>query len=58
MPIEVKEKTKFAVMAAVQLPNVNDIEFEASLVELRELAKTLGYKVVLAPVSERKFVFS
>ena len=35
-----------AVIAAVQLPSVNDIEFEASLTELRELAKTLGYKVV------------
>ncbi len=53
MPIEVKEKTKFAVVAAVQLPNVNDIEFEASLVELRELAKTLGYKVVDTFVQKR-----
>ena len=30
-----------AVVAAVQLPNVSDVEFEASLTELRELAKTL-----------------
>ena len=28
-------------MAAVQLPNINDVEFEASLAELRDLAKTL-----------------
>ena len=33
-------------MAAVQLPNVTDMEFEASLTELRELAKTLGFDVV------------
>lgn len=33
-------------MAAVQLPSVNDVEFEASLTELRELAKTLGFEVV------------
>ncbi|MGZ8252658.1 MAG: HflX-like GTP-binding protein, partial [Methylophilaceae bacterium] len=46
MQIEVKEQPKYAVVAAVQLPSVSDIEFEASLNELRELAKTLGYKVV------------
>ncbi|CAB1368643.1 GTPase HflX [Denitratisoma oestradiolicum] len=40
---EVKEKPKYAVVAAVQLPNVSDVEFEASLAELRDLAKTLGY---------------
>ncbi len=40
-----QDKIKFAVVAAVQLPNVSDIEFEASLAELRDLAKTLGYKV-------------
>jgi len=46
MPREVKEDAKYAVVAAVQLPNVSDAEFEASLTELRELAKTLGYQVV------------
>lgn len=46
MPIEVKEKPRQAVVAAVQLPHVSDVEFEASLNELRELAKTLGYQVV------------
>lgn len=53
MPIEVKEKSRFAVVAAVQLPNVSDIEFEASLAELCELAKTLGYKVVNTFVQKR-----
>ena len=43
---EVEEKPVRAVMAAVQLPDVGDAEFEASLAELRELAKTLGFKVV------------
>jgi GTPase len=46
MQTEVKEAPKYAIVAAVQLPNVSDIEFEASLTELRELAKTLGYQVV------------
>ena len=45
MQTEVKEKTRYAVVAAVQLPSVSDIEFEASLAELRDLAKTLGYKI-------------
>ena len=46
MQTEVKESPKYAIAAAVQLPNVSDIEFEASLTELRELAKTLGYEVI------------
>ncbi len=46
MRSEVKEKPKCAVVAAVQLPEVSDLEFEASLTELRDLAKTLGYKIV------------
>jgi len=29
-----KKKPKHAIVAAVQLPNVSDIEFEASLTEL------------------------
>jgi GTP-binding protein HflX len=33
-------------VAAVQLPSVSDPEFEASLTELRQLAKTLGFDVV------------
>ncbi len=53
MPIEMKEKSRLAIVAAVQLPNVNDIEFEASLTELRELAKTLGYQVIHTFVQKR-----
>ncbi|HUK03691.1 MAG TPA: GTPase HflX [Burkholderiales bacterium] len=34
-----------AIVAAVQLSSVSDAEFEASLAELRQLAKTLGYEV-------------
>src|ERR1700712_5109778 len=46
MPIDIIEEPKLAAVASVHLPNVTDLEFEASLTELRELAKTLGYKVV------------
>ncbi len=35
-----------AIVAAVQLPSVSDMEFDASLTELRQLAKTLGFQVV------------
>jgi len=34
-----------AIVAAVQLPSASDLEFEASLTELRQLAKTLGFEV-------------
>ena len=37
----------------MQLPNVSDIEFEASLSELRELAKTLGFTVVRTFIQKR-----
>ena len=46
MQNENKEKPQYAVVASVQLPAVSDVEFEASLAELRELAKTLGFTVV------------
>ena len=46
MPIDLIEAPRLAAVASVHLPNVTDLEFEASLTELRELAKTLGYKVV------------
>ncbi len=46
MQTEADEKPRYAVVAAVQLPNVNDVEFEASLSELRDLAKTLGFRVL------------
>ena len=53
MQNEVQEKSKCAVVAAVQLPGVSDVEFEASLTELRELAKTLGFKVVRTFIQKR-----
>ncbi|WP_374487249.1 GTPase HflX [Zoogloea sp.] len=53
MHIEAKEKPRYAVVAAVQLPQVSDIEFEASLNELRELAKTLGFTVVHTFIQKR-----
>ena len=34
-----------AIVAAVQLASVSDAEFEASLIELRQLGKTLGFEV-------------
>lgn len=46
MQTEVNENPRLAVVAAVQRPSVSDVEFEASLAELRDLAKTLGFKVV------------
>ncbi len=42
-----------AIVAAVHLPTVSDIEFESSLDELRELAKTLGYLVVGTFIQKR-----
>ncbi|MDP8568331.1 GTPase HflX [Methylophilus aquaticus] len=53
MQNEVKQHILHAIVAAVQLPNVSDMEFEASLTELRELAKTLGYKIVHTFVQKR-----
>ena len=53
MTSEVEQKPLYALVASVQLPNVSDLEFEASLTELRELAKTLGYKVVETFVQKR-----
>jgi GTP-binding protein HflX len=53
MQTEVKEKPRYAIVAAVQLPSVTDLEFEASLTELRDLAKTLGYVVVKTFVQKR-----
>lgn len=53
MQNEVKEKPQYAVVAAVQLPGVSDVEFEASLTELRELAKTLGFTVVRTFMQKR-----
>src|SRR4051812_41984076 len=43
---EGREKPLRAVVAAVQLTGVSDVEFNSSVNELRELAKTLGFKLV------------
>lgn len=48
-----KDQPKFAIVAAVQLPTVGDIEFEASLAELRDLAKTLGFQIVATFTQKR-----
>jgi 50S ribosomal subunit-associated GTPase HflX len=53
MQTESKQAPLYAVVAAVQLPGVDDVEFEASLTELRELAKTLGYMVVRTFIQKR-----
>ncbi len=46
MQSEDKDKPQYAIVAAVQRPSVSDAEFGASLTELRELAKTLGFTVI------------
>jgi GTP-binding protein HflX len=46
MTESLEAKAKRAVVAAVQKPAVSDAEFDASLAELRQLAKTLGFQVV------------
>ncbi len=50
---EAKPVLQRAVIAAVQRPSVSDAELEASLVELRELAKTLGFEVVATFTQKR-----
>jgi GTP-binding protein HflX len=40
------QQPKRAIAVAVQRPSTSDAEFEASLTELRQLAKTLGFEVV------------
>jgi GTPase len=42
-----------AIAAAVQLSSVSDVEFDASLAELRQLAKTLGFDVVATFTQKR-----
>ena len=41
-----KKSLPRALIVAVQLDSVSDVEFESSLAELGELAKTLGFEVV------------
>ncbi len=43
---ETKANSPRAVVVAVQLPDVSDIEFELSMNELRGLGKTLGFRIV------------
>ena len=50
---KVSDKLQYAVVAAVHLPTVSDEEFAASLTELRELAKTLGFTVIRTFVQKR-----
>jgi GTP-binding protein HflX len=56
MSKEVKVTPQRAVVAAVQLPKVSDAELDASLSELRELARTLGFEVV-ARFTQRRSSF-
>ncbi len=53
MPKEDKEQPRYAVVAAVQLPNISDAEFESSLAELRDLAKTLGFEITATFTQKR-----
>ena len=46
MPNPEKPHIPRALIVAVQLDNVSDVEFESSLAELADLAKTLGLEVV------------
>jgi GTPase len=46
MSQDLKAKPTRAILAAVQLPDVSDAELDASLSELGQLAKTLGFEVV------------
>src|SRR3954470_18081899 len=50
---ETVRKPKRAIVAAVQKPGVSDAEFEASLTELRQLGKTLGFEVVATFTQKR-----
>ena len=53
MTQEVHPPLQRAVVAAVQLPPVSDSEMAASLEELRELAKTLGFDVIATFTQKR-----
>ncbi len=53
MTQEVAQKSPRAIVAAVQLSSVSDLEFDASLAELRQLAKTLGFEVVATFTQKR-----
>jgi len=48
------DKMRNAVLVAVQLPFVGEVEFTESLIELGRLAKTLGLEVKGAPITQRR----
>src|SRR3954471_17300816 len=50
---ESQQKPLRAIVGAVQVPSINDAEFDASLTELRQLAKTLGFEVVATFTQKR-----
>jgi GTP-binding protein HflX len=53
MQMEVKDQPRYAVVAAVQLPNVTDLEFRSLTGRAGELAKTLGLQVVHTFIQKR-----
>jgi GTP-binding protein HflX len=53
MTQEAAHKSRRAIVAAVQLSRVSDLEFDASLAELRQLAKTLGFEVAATFTQKR-----
>jgi GTP-binding protein HflX len=53
METDFNDKPQRAIVAAVQLPGVSDVELGVSVNELRELAKTLGFEVVGTFVQKR-----
>ena len=53
MSIDLQTRRQRAVVVAVQLPRVSELELTSSLNELRELAKTLGYEVVGSLIQKR-----
>jgi GTP-binding protein HflX len=53
MSIETRTASQRAILVAVQLPAVADEEFESSLKELQELARTLGFEVVATFTQKR-----
>ena len=55
MAKEIKERPARADVAAVQLPDVSEFELQASVSEVRELAKTLGFEVVGTFLQKRDY---
>jgi GTP-binding protein HflX len=53
MSPDARTASQRAILVAVQLPTVTDEEFESSLKELRELARTLGFEVVATFTQKR-----